>query len=74
MIWFLALLVIFWKPIYYLVRYAIAVKNSNSTDRIYYWGEFITWFTLLWILLKPTQETKNATESKRSSESPQSNA
>lgn len=53
MIWLLSLLVVFWKPIYYLVRYAIATRQKDDISKSFYLEQTKQWFKLLWVLVKP---------------------
>lgn len=51
---YLLLLVIFWKPFYYILMYLYEkYKNKNIEESNIYYNKSINWFFSLWSLVKP---------------------
>lgn len=62
MIWFLVVLVIFWKPIYYIAVYLYFLikkkENVHRTDE-----KLMLWLIRLWGLVDPFEEFSNVKKS-----------
>jgi len=48
---FWMLLILAWKPLYYLVRYALAVVRKDDATATVYGANLHTWITQLWGLI-----------------------